>query len=65
MMVGVFGVAAASMGCGFLSVAACGALGAAASAALALAAPLVVAAVGLAALRIAARRGLPGHGWEA
>lgn len=64
MMVGVFGGIVAALGCGFLSVMACGTLGAWASVAVNLAAPLVVAAAGLAALRAVARRGLPGPGWE-
>lgn len=65
MMVGVFGGIVVALGCGFLAVMACGALGSWASVALNLAAPLVVAAAGLTALRMVARRGLPGSAWQA
>lgn len=63
MMVGALGGAFASLGLGFLSVTAAGALGPAASVAVNLVAPTACALAGLAALRVVARRGLPGPGW--
>ena len=63
MMVGVLGGALASLGLGFLSATAAGSLGPATSVAINLAAPAACALVGLAVLRVVARRGLPGTGW--
>lgn len=63
MMVGVLGGALASLGLGFLSATAVGSLGPATSVAINLAAPAACALAGLAALRVVARRGLPGTGW--
>ncbi len=61
--VGALGGVIASLGCGFVSVVACGSFGPAASVAVNLAAPAACALAGLAALRSVARRGLPGPGW--
>lgn len=63
MMVGALGGALASLGLGLLSATAAGSLGAAPAVAINLAAPAACALAGLAALRAAARRGLPGPGW--
>ncbi|HJG36306.1 hypothetical protein [Enorma phocaeensis] len=63
VMVGSIGGVLVSFGLAFLSVTAAGALGPAASAAVNLAAPVACALGGLAFLRVAARRGLPGPGW--
>lgn len=63
MMVGALDGALASLGLGLLSATAAGSLGAAPAVAINLAAPAACALAGLAALRAAARRGLPGPGW--
>ena len=63
MMVGALGGALASLGLGLLSATAAGSLGAAPAVAINFAAPAACALAGLAALRAAARRGLPGPGW--
>lgn len=64
MMVGALGGAFVSLGLGFVSVTASGAIGPAASIAINLAAPAICALIGLATLRMVARRGLPGPGWS-
>lgn len=61
--VGALGGVIASLGCGFVSVVACGSFGPAASVVVNLAVPVACALAGLAALRAVARRGLPGPGW--
>ena len=61
--VGTFGGVIASLGCGFVSVVACGSFGPEAPVAINIAVPVACALAGLAALRAVARRGLPGPGW--
>ncbi len=63
MAVGALGGALVSLGLGFLSMTTAGSLGSVASAAINLAAPVTCALVGLVALRVTARRGLPGPSW--
>lgn len=61
--VGALGGVIASLGCGFVSVVACGSFGPEAPVAINIAVPVACALAGLAALRAVARRGLPGPGW--